>query len=146
MLWFTVGFLIGLPIGIFLYFPESMFIAMIAIEVLRLPGKNMPLLPISLALYGVWLLVILATFRFVARLTWEAPVPPGHPPLAPRRTVRFFLGFLCSIPLATIYINYGFQSSGLDYGSVQTQIIACLEDVASWHFSAAQTFSLYVGC
>jgi hypothetical protein len=110
MLWFAVGFLVGLPIGIFLYFPESMFIAMIAIEVLRLPGKNMPLLPISLALYGVWLLVILATVRFVARLTWEAPVPAGHPPFAPRRTVRFFLGFLCSIPLATIYINYGFQS------------------------------------
>jgi hypothetical protein len=113
MFWFAIGFLAGLIAGVPLFLPIAMLVDGIMIEVLHLPkhlSANAELL-VMIALYGIWLLMVLATVRLVGKLTWRAPVPTGHAPLAPLRAVPFVLGLLCSLPLPTILIWYTWEFS-----------------------------------
>lgn len=108
---FAVGLLLGLVVGLFLWLPETMLIAGIMIELLHLPG-NMSAganLAFSLALYGIWLALVLAPLliRLVSGLMGKLNPEEKYPRLG------FFRGLLCSMPLPTLYINYAWQTSGV---------------------------------
>jgi hypothetical protein len=112
MLWFVIGFLAGLIAGVPLFLPIGMVIAGIMIEVLHLPkdlSANAGLL-VTIALYGIWLLIVFTTVRLVGKLARRASLPAG-PAAAPLRAVPFVLGLLCSVPLPTILIAYAWEFS-----------------------------------
>jgi hypothetical protein len=101
---FAFGFLLGLPLGILLWLPETIFTAGILVDVLHVSNKT-PTGVIYLGiftLYLIWLLLVLAPLpvllvkKLIGKLSREEK----------RARFGFFRGLLCSLPLATIYINF----------------------------------------
>ena len=91
---FFIGLLAGLVAGVLLWLPMTIGIAGIMLEILQLP-RNLSAdasLLVMIALYAIWLLLVLATVRLMGWLP-------------------FFHGLLCSIPLPTILIDYAWQLS-----------------------------------
>jgi hypothetical protein len=107
---FPFGFLLGLPIGIVLWLPETLLIANIMVGLLHLPG-NMSAgtdFLCSFALYVVWLLLVLAPLPILLARKLMGRLNPEEK----RPRFGFFRGLLCALPLATLYINYIWQTSG----------------------------------
>jgi hypothetical protein len=100
---FPFGFLLGLPLGIFLWLPETMLIGAIYVDLLHLP-KNMSNsagLLFLLALYVVWLLLVLAPLPVLLVRKLVGRLDPAEK----RPRFGFFRGLFCSLPLATLYID-----------------------------------------
>jgi hypothetical protein len=101
---FPFGFLLGLPIGVVLWLPETLLIANVLVGLLHLPTST----PGGIfylgifALYLIWLSLVLAPLPVVLVKKLMGRLNPQEK----RPRFGFFRGLLCSLPLATIYINF----------------------------------------
>ena len=94
---FIVGLLVGLMAGVPLWLPITIGEAWLIQEVLHLPGNMSAKANFGVGggLYAIWFLAISLVVLSAQKRPW------------------FIYGFICSLPLPTILINYLWQSSGI---------------------------------
>jgi hypothetical protein len=103
--WLMLGIVVGLVVGVPMILPVLMFIAGVTIAILHLPGNlsaNATLL-VTIPLYAIWILLVLAIFRHGIR------VKPDENQ-SPLRLRPFLRGLFCSLPLPAICFTYAYQS------------------------------------
>jgi hypothetical protein len=101
---FPFGFLLGLPIGVVLWLPETLLTANILVGLFHV-SRNTPdgLIYLGIfALYFIWLNLVLAPLPVLLVKKLMGRLSPEEK----RARFGFFRGLLCSLPLATIYINF----------------------------------------
>jgi hypothetical protein len=105
---FPFGFLLGLPLGIVLWLPETLLIANILSGLFRVQPNT----PAGIdylyifALYMIWLSLVLAPLPILLVRKLMGRLDPEER----RPRFGFFRGLLCSLPLATLYINFEWTS------------------------------------
>jgi hypothetical protein len=101
---FPFGFLLGLPLGVALWFPETMFVADVLTNLLKV-GKDAPnsiFYLYTIALYIVWILLVMAPLPVLLVKKLRGTITPEEK----LERFGFFRGLFCSLPLATLFIDY----------------------------------------